>query len=1265
MGFGAKELFNYNRENFKFDQDQRIERETLRLEMQVKRFELFREDVRDLVELTVDRMDVYHLVGALFLEFCVVLFCEGRIQGSAPPFLLSMFLLSNACAFIYLLLAVWLSMHASIASHSFGVRLLTRFVRLPIPSVQQMNSLRSQFRDYERQDVSKLLALPFQDQKKQEWDQVDADGSVVQKQGPASNGGGDNGAESASTLSAAVTTSPCVVHSSPSASYSPSPRAPAPPKAYQAPSPPATTLGRSCSQASRKLEDSPSAGGPQSQEGQKPGQLPSTVRGSEEDGHELLPEEAMAPMGGDDLLTGRSGALPERHIQLFRTLQSKWQCYDAYCRVCMGLGVNQLLQALSYYAIAHTLVENRSPTTGWVLVILFQSTTVALAVLDLAGLMQREIMAIQLVGILPCCLTAWGIQNAARNEEGELDPEQTYKISPFCCLFQALWLELWLRVAAPSGDQAKLPRRFRQVLFLDVFSDAHGWDPDQTGKPEDGEDDTLDQLESFMNEQLLGEAEQAEAESAIEIDIAAQRAASQLDLAQSATRRWAAVPPLYLPDVQKQQIQGLKELLKAEGENIKMELERHSLARGLQEPLCVFEEVLRPWESLSASERQSDPFSKCLLGPFENDAKTALYHFDLEGQTTVFENASKERGAAVLELQSVATIMGDLGEEARQLYEMRVTRERRGRSLSISRTSIGSATHARGARQSKADAASASSQSRRGIREFAESAKNYFPNLVSLFARKPSRSPNSALGSKGYKFWQRAPADEAGVELLRADSDRTMSLSSEIEVPSSASAQLPAPLVLEAPEVGGISGSPATSRGETSASPELSCDATLVAMAGQHAEHFAPERLPWMVVSKMTRMLQFCWLWSMFMALLKEADFFVIDIQQHPGSERRLCPAQELSFEDVQVDWPHGTFFRPQGLFCNPSDGSGELLIRSPFAIYSTLALSSLHSAAARSGETSWFSSPPRTQATLVEIDRSRLPLSTVSLCIPEAGYTGSGSDEGARLAWSSCLLAAPSGEPAGRLGGSGIVVWPFGTDRFGSDAATLPLDGQPWKLLAGAVVRCSDVATLLEKSPRLSDSLDVLPIWCLLLAGWDGEMLPVAAVPLPDGSSLRPPVAGMRIMPCLDAPLSLSPLSEEVVALHLDPRRGRLWALLSGGELESWDLLGPSPRNLGRRKPRWPRSLTGSSGARGAGASAAFMLVAICEEPTSRSLYAIGRAGAQSAVEGAVLLRARLPDADFDASGEFNDTTVDQAPQLLRGAPIPAESEDELTAGA
>ena len=29
----------------------------------------------------------------------------------------------------------------------------------------------------------------------------------------------------------------------------------------------------------------------------------------------------------------------QRHIQLFRRLQAQWQCYDAYARVCMSLGI--------------------------------------------------------------------------------------------------------------------------------------------------------------------------------------------------------------------------------------------------------------------------------------------------------------------------------------------------------------------------------------------------------------------------------------------------------------------------------------------------------------------------------------------------------------------------------------------------------------------------------------------------------------------------------------------------------------------------------------------------------------------------------------------------------------------------------------------------------------------------------------------------------------------------------------------------------------
>ena len=47
-------------------------------------------------------MDVYHLIGALFMKFCIIVFCKGRIQASAPPFVLHLFQLSNACAFLQL-----------------------------------------------------------------------------------------------------------------------------------------------------------------------------------------------------------------------------------------------------------------------------------------------------------------------------------------------------------------------------------------------------------------------------------------------------------------------------------------------------------------------------------------------------------------------------------------------------------------------------------------------------------------------------------------------------------------------------------------------------------------------------------------------------------------------------------------------------------------------------------------------------------------------------------------------------------------------------------------------------------------------------------------------------------------------------------------------------------------------------------------------------------------------------------------------------------
>eukprot|EP00929_Paragymnodinium_shiwhaense_P069127 TRINITY_DN34867_c0_g1_i1.p1 TRINITY_DN34867_c0_g1~~TRINITY_DN34867_c0_g1_i1.p1 ORF type:complete len:1311 (-),score=224.56 TRINITY_DN34867_c0_g1_i1:43-3975(-) len=1283
LGFGAKELFSYNRENFKFDQDQRIERETFRLDMQVKRFELFREDVRDLVELTVDRMDVYHLVGALFLEFCIVLFCEGRVQASAPPFLLSMFLLSNACAFIYLLLAVWLSMHASIAAHSFGVRLLTRFVRLPIPSLKQLNMLRSHLKDYEHQSIGNLLRLPFVDTTKQEWDQ--------------SLHVGDKGASSSGAAGAALPSLPGTgsfpAHQA-ARSPSPSPERPGPPRRQSTSYlkvPQGSPLERTPEQGSsahsgmsatppRVLTPGREVVGGSSSSSARP---PTAAL---EEQH-LLPAEMESPFGGADLLRAKKGALPERHVQLFRQLQAKWQCYDAYCRVCMGLGVNQILQGLSYYAICHTLVENHSPTTGYALVFLFQSTTIALAVLDLAGLKRREILAIQIVGVMPCLFTAFGVAHGDRDDEGKLNPEEHYKLSPLSFLFQVLWLELWLRVAAPSEDHAKLPRRFRQVLFLDVFGDAQGWEPSQA-EDDSQEPDLLDQMLERPFDAGGASADEEEdfdaRQGSSEVQRYAELAASQLTVAQCAVRRWKSVPSWALSGEQAKELDRLREQLSSWGQTISNEFQRGGgVLRG--QTGGIFEAHLRNWGELSVDEKASDPFATCLLGPFQHDAgySTSHYHYNLETQATLFEDQYQREcpGALVLTLDAVAAILRDLEKDARLLLESRITYDLRAETRR--RKVVAKAKASQGLRQRLGGRPAAAQlgdgspgidkrrRMRRGrsrgsdvldtaprptLREVRKNpvraASGFFPNLVKLFDKK---NPYGKLSDDHHLTPSLLPDRQDSIELTPASSamrigagassdslrrqDRSFSAGSEADSQSVASEVFS--------NVEGLGLLPDDDSVRSLRPSEK--DPTLLAMAGEHARHFVPERLPWQVLSRMTRVLQICWFYAGVMALLKEMHIYQVDFQEHPASERRRLGAavnDVLFTEPWKVEWPHGSLFRPQALTCLP----GQLLMGSPHAVYQPMGgLSSMATWFPMARDTLTSASPP---LRLQELER--LGLSPTASLICDLRAT---AREGARR-WTGLREtrhSAPSGgDPVFSASSSsassvssslfdmhsefnasyskvlprclwssltpdGLRLSRFGVtaDASGESSASLRLAGAPWKVSAGAIVNCMDYHGLLPPRSPLSRT-------CMLLAGWDGAMLPVALIPLPDGADgegtespleFRLPEDGSALRPAFDVPLQEGDVERGLLALHLEPQSGRLWALIRGvvgAELEGWDL--HRFRSLGRRKVRWP-----------VGVGARFSPAAFCEAegPEGLGLLAVGRTSTRSRP---VLLHASLP---------------------------------------
>jgi len=153
---GSKELAMYNRKNYFFDNKLRMERDYQIQDMTIEQFALYREDVRDLVELTVGKMDLYLIAAALLVDRTIVMICKQSeaFPPKAPDWAITLNAMSLSSGVFYLLLTLWLAMYASIAAQSFGTRLLTQFVRLPFATPEQLNKLLPEASNYESQGAS-------------------------------------------------------------------------------------------------------------------------------------------------------------------------------------------------------------------------------------------------------------------------------------------------------------------------------------------------------------------------------------------------------------------------------------------------------------------------------------------------------------------------------------------------------------------------------------------------------------------------------------------------------------------------------------------------------------------------------------------------------------------------------------------------------------------------------------------------------------------------------------------------------------------------------------------------------------------------------------------------------------------------------------------------------------------------------------------------------------------------------------------------------
>jgi hypothetical protein len=154
-------VFKYNKQNFGYDRKFRQKLEYKVVDMKLEQVDLWRDDVRTLVELTLTKCEAYLLIIALLLTCCVTALCKGRVPAGTPIWLAACHTVSLTGAFMYLTLGLWLGMYAYVSAQAYKVRILTHYVRLPIPDWRTIEAARTYGSSFEKMRGGQILRVPW------------------------------------------------------------------------------------------------------------------------------------------------------------------------------------------------------------------------------------------------------------------------------------------------------------------------------------------------------------------------------------------------------------------------------------------------------------------------------------------------------------------------------------------------------------------------------------------------------------------------------------------------------------------------------------------------------------------------------------------------------------------------------------------------------------------------------------------------------------------------------------------------------------------------------------------------------------------------------------------------------------------------------------------------------------------------------------------------------------------------------------------------
>eukprot|EP00929_Paragymnodinium_shiwhaense_P103358 TRINITY_DN6682_c2_g1_i1.p1 TRINITY_DN6682_c2_g1~~TRINITY_DN6682_c2_g1_i1.p1 ORF type:complete len:1087 (-),score=227.29 TRINITY_DN6682_c2_g1_i1:138-3398(-) len=427
----AASAYTYNMNRFQFDAGQQQTSEHLMFNMRIAQWNIFREDTRDLFQLTTANMSTYMVVGTLFFSLGIGFMSVGVANfPEHPQWLMVMWVNCILSGVVFSVMSVWLAMHGTIAAHSASVKVLTQAIRVPFPSADEVNSARQRLNRYEG-DPRRFLRVPgmgnSEDDRKMEFQsaqRISAAGGSVPSTMASDSGKGRHG------------------------SFGP-----------LRDEPPVMARGPA---HSNDLEET---GGKGSSSTAPLAALESQARAAE--------------MLADDNYGGPGrGAATDAHIRLFRQMHINYACFDAYARVSLSAGVHDLLLAYAYHALAFGMCKmdgtgppDRARIPSFIIVLAVIFTNIILFKLDLySSNFKIRVMKINTVAGPLCTAAAAYCWSMAVEQKREKDLG-CHLFVVISTVLHLLWSVQLMYESWPMAGDFKVPMSWRSVRYLDVF----GW----------------------------------------------------------------------------------------------------------------------------------------------------------------------------------------------------------------------------------------------------------------------------------------------------------------------------------------------------------------------------------------------------------------------------------------------------------------------------------------------------------------------------------------------------------------------------------------------------------------------------------------------------------------------------------------------------------------------------------------------------------------------------------------------------------------------